>query len=275
MIFKNGCPGYVLSKKFALELDPDGLTAIEYVESLVTLGAIQTDVEQTDDGTIAFALFKTKPTGQPAEVIFKLPDATFPTLPSLEGEAQLGPFLITRKATDSKPDILPLIIEPKGAFGHGFHPTTAMMLLKLSESTPLDKVLDVGTGTGILSIAALRLGAKEVYACDIAEIALEATRHNADKNGVSDRLEVGGDIPRRVAYFALILANIRSRPLVDLAKEFSLMLRLGGQIYVSGIRFHEIELVEATYQQVGFVLEQRCYADGWWQISFRLQSLTH
>jgi ribosomal protein L11 methyltransferase len=126
-------------------------------------------------------------------------------------------------------------MDPGLAFGTGTHATTAMCLQWLdgADLHGLD-VLDYGCGSGILAIAALKLGAHSAVAVDIDEQALIATAANARVNGVADRLTVlrASDPPPLAD---VIIANILAEPLVELARRFAALTRKRGQLVVSGI----------------------------------------
>lgn len=129
-----------------------------------------------------------------------------------------------------------LLLDPGLAFGTGTHPTTALCLEWLDAADLAGKrVLDYGCGSGILAIAALKLGAIEAVAVDIDEQALIATRENAARNDVESRLRIAG--VDQIGEFApdIVLANILAEPLLELAPRFAEMLAPGGRIVLSGV----------------------------------------
>lgn len=129
-----------------------------------------------------------------------------------------------------------LLLDPGLAFGTGTHPTTALCLEWLDAADLAGKrVLDYGCGSGILAIAALKLGAIEAVAVDIDEQALIATRENAARNDVESRLRIAG--VDQIGEFApdIVLANILAEPLLELAPRFAEMLASGGRIVLSGV----------------------------------------
>jgi len=156
-------------------------------------------------------------------------------------------------------------LDPGLAFGTGSHPTTAMCLAALAEAPPRgQRVLDYGCGSGILAIAALKLGAAYALAVDIDPQALQATRSNAGRNGIGPgALEtVQPDAEPPVAGFDLVLANILAAPLVALAPTLARSARPGGRVLLAGLLDWQAGEVMAAYQDdfdIG-IGEER---DGW------------
>jgi len=130
-------------------------------------------------------------------------------------------------------------LDPGMAFGCGTHATTAMCLALLEELAPgCAVVYDVGTGSGILSVAAALLGARQVTAVDIDELAVRTARDNAERNGVSDRVAVvqGNLLDNLVGGQAdLIVANIIADVIINLAPDAAVALKPGGRLIASGI----------------------------------------
>ncbi len=160
-------------------------------------------------------------------------------------------------------------LDPGLAFGTGHHATTALCLELLDSADLAGKtVLDYGCGSGILAIAALRLGAARAVAVDHDPQALEATRSNALDNGVADRLQVLApeDLPAMRA--DVLLANILSRTLVDLAPRLTGLLAPGGTLALSGILHDQADEVAAAYTQ-GFDLEPPREREDWTLIAGR------
>ncbi len=136
-------------------------------------------------------------------------------------------------------------MDPGLAFGTGTHPTTALCLEWLDAHPPAGaEVVDFGCGSGVLALAALRLGARGASCFDIDPQALIATRDNAGANGLSGRVRLcdsAGAIPRGAD---LLLANILSGPLVALAPTFADILRPAGALVLSGLLEQEAPEVE-------------------------------
>jgi len=168
-----------------------------------------------------------------------------------------------------RPGDVVLALDPGMAFGTGLHPTTRLCLEALESIadrglTPGARVLDVGCGSGILSIAALRLGAGSVVGLDIDPIAIEATTANARRNRLARRVRARvGSIPSGEPPFDLVLANLIASVLVALAPSFVRELRPGGRLIASGIfRDREAE-VTAAFGAVGLSVAGRWASDDW------------
>jgi len=141
-----------------------------------------------------------------------------------------------------------VFLDPGLAFGTGTHPTTALCLEWLDRAPLVDKrVLDYGCGSGILAIAALKLGALEALAVDIDDQALIATRDNAARNDVAGRLRVGGVEAVRDFTPDVVLANILAEPLCGLASRFAELLAPGGRLVLSGILVSQAAQVAERY----------------------------
>lgn len=150
-----------------------------------------------------------------------------------------------------------LVLDPGLAFGTGSHPTTALCLRWLSEKfseTPLDRpaqgttVLDYGCGSGILGIAALKLGAAHAVGVDIDPQAVESTAYNASNNGVSMPVGLPGfDLAK--GQFPVVVANILSNPLKVLAPSLCAHVAPGGHLVLSGVLARQAQEVIAHYAQ--------------------------
>lgn len=148
-----------------------------------------------------------------------------------------------------QPEAANILLDPGLAFGTGTHPTTSMCLEWLDANPPTEKVIiDFGCGSGILAIAALLLGAKHAEAIDLDPQALIATRDNAEKNHVADKIKtyLPKDFPKQTT--SLLLANILASPLIELAPYFAELTAPQGQIVLSGILAEQAEQVLAAYQ---------------------------
>jgi ribosomal protein L11 methyltransferase len=138
-------------------------------------------------------------------------------------------------------------LDPGLAFGTGTHPTTALCL-QLLDALPLAgrSVIDYGCGSGILGIAALKLGASRVVALDLDPQALLATRENAVRNAVRTRLRTEA-APAVLEPADLVLANILAQPLIELALTLTNACRIRGDLILSGLLREQVRAVEAAY----------------------------
>ncbi|MFO1371872.1 MAG: 50S ribosomal protein L11 methyltransferase [Candidatus Competibacteraceae bacterium] len=151
--------------------------------------------------------------------------------------------------TPPDPAAVAIQLDPGLAFGTGTHPSTALCLEWLDGTDLAGKtVLDYGCGSGILAIAAAKLGAQRVWAVDIDPQALLASDDNADQNGVEDRIELARptNLPAALAV-DILLANILAGVLVQLAPELSRRVKPGGRLVLSGILEQHAELVQAAF----------------------------
>jgi len=156
-----------------------------------------------------------------------------------------------------------LELDPGLAFGTGTHATTASCLEWL-DGQALDglRVLDYGCGTGILALAALKLGAIAVSAFDIDPQALTATRENAQKNRLIERLAVVRDADAVGGPFDLVLANILAGSLIELAPRFAGHCRPGGALLLAGMLDEQAEEVAQSYRP-WFDIETAATREGW------------
>lgn len=153
-------------------------------------------------------------------------------------------------------------LDPGLAFGTGTHPTTALCL-QILESLPLSgrRVIDYGCGSGILGLAALKLGAAHVTAVDLDPQALLATRDNAVRNGVSSNIDVQG-IDVELAPAHCVVANILAGPLIELAPTLTGACEPGGYLLLSGLLKTQAYAVKAAYS-AAFAIVQVVERDDW------------
>lgn len=141
-----------------------------------------------------------------------------------------------------------LTLDPGLAFGTGTHPTTALCLEWLASNDVAGKVvIDYGCGSGILAVAAILLGAKEAHAIDIDPQALTATRDNALKNKVSEKIHTY--LPQDFKPFEadVVLANILAKPLIDLSPNICALIEKNGDLVLSGILAEQANSVIEVY----------------------------
>lgn len=156
-------------------------------------------------------------------------------------------------------------IQPQMSFGTGHHQTTWMMSKALFEYRALPKrVLDMGTGTGILAIAAEKLGAEDIVAIDIEEWSAENTRENAERNGCEKIKTFHGDIDLiEGENFGLILANINKNVLKAQFQMYDQSLDKGGRIVISGFFETDIEDMTSFAEKFNFEVEKQWNKETW------------
>jgi ribosomal protein L11 methyltransferase len=168
------------------------------------------------------------------------------------------------RAADAPDDPAAVVVrlDPGLAFGTGTHPTTALCLQILDSLTLQGRtVLDYGCGSGILGIAALKLGAAHVTAVDLDTQALIATRDNAARNGVAASITVQG-IEAPLASAHCVVANILAGPLIELAPRLTAACESGGHLLLSGLLRAQAYAVKAAYAS-GFDMVQVIERDEW------------
>ncbi len=166
-----------------------------------------------------------------------------------------GLWVVPSWCEPPQPQAVNLVIDPGLAFGTGDHPTTALCLEWLAAQQLAGmRVLDYGCGSGILAIAALKLGAAEAWAVDLDRQALEVTRANAERNAVAARLHVLEPAALPTDLQAdIVVANILAGALIELAPTLAAHTRRGGGLALSGILEEQAEAVRSRYTQAHFV----------------------
>ncbi len=179
---------------------------------------------------------------------------------------QCAPDLWIVPSWSEPPDPAATVIQldPGLAFGTGSHPTTALCLAWLGSSDLKDsQVIDFGCGSGILAIAAIKLGAKHVTAVDIDAQAVTACKSNVKVNAIKpDQIQVGCPEIIETSGVNLLIANILAGPLVDLASRFADLVKPGGQILLSGILKTQLDDIQLSYKPY-FELDPDNYRDDW------------
>jgi ribosomal protein L11 methyltransferase len=159
------------------------------------------------------------------------------------------------------PNALNIILDPGLAFGTGSHPTTHLCLAWLvNEIKPQHEVLDYGCGSGILAIAAKKLGAKEVVGVDIDAQAIIASQFNAEQNHVEADFYMATHYPEKPA--DIVVANILSSALMVLAPALARACKTNGRIALSGILREQAEQVSAIYAE-WFNMDTPVFMDSW------------
>ncbi|MEQ5802509.1 50S ribosomal protein L11 methyltransferase [Halomonas sp. H10-9-1] len=178
-----------------------------------------------------------------------------------------------------EPSAVNLHLDPGLAFGTGTHPTTALCLawldgLAVSEALDGQAILDVGTGSGILAIAALKLGAASATGTDIDPQALTASRDNAERNDVAEpalRLCYPEQLADDEA-FPIVVANILAGLLVEMAPMIAGHVAPGGRLALSGILAAQAEEVLQAYLEQGLRMDEPVTREGWVRLTGRRPS---
>jgi ribosomal protein L11 methyltransferase len=159
-----------------------------------------------------------------------------------------------------------LTIDPKMSFGTGEHQSTKLVLRLLEKYVKKGiNVLDVGSGTGILSIAAIKLGAENAIAIDVDETCFDNCKENCSVNKVYESIKVlTGEIKDvNEKQFDLILANIQKNVLIEIADEIKMRTRKGGIVILSGLLKEDEESVSEYYVETGFQFLEKSVQDEW------------
>ena len=187
---------------------------------------------------------------------------------------EIGDWLVLRpewspSSGDGHRDAIEVVIDPGASFGLGDHPTTRLCAAALGRLVrPGDQVLDMGCGSGVLSIVACRLGARRAIAVDIAPDAVLAAERNAALNEVADRVEVhlGSAVPAVIA--DVVVANILAPVLLEHCSDLVATVVPGGRLVLSGLLIaHHTHVLEA-YQSAGLRFDDLSEADGWCALVF-------
>jgi ribosomal protein L11 methyltransferase len=284
----------------SLRVTLDASRAEAFSEALMSLGAISASLEDADAGSldetpifgeptepdaglwqhcIVTALLE--PDHEPADLVTraalaaglgKIPSWTAETVDDQDWvrltQSQFDPIPISprlwivptwHEAPDSR--ALNIRLDPGLAFGTGSHPTTRLCLRWLDENIKGgETVLDYGCGSGILAIAAAKLGAAEVWGVDIDPQAIQAAAYNADMNGVNAHFYTPDQAPATTAQ--IVVANILTNPLKALAPLLASLTQAGGRLVMSGILEQQAESVMQVYRN-WFEFETPVTEDGW------------
>lgn len=163
-----------------------------------------------------------------------------------------------------------ITVDPKMSFGTGEHQTTKLMI-RFAEKYARKgmKVLDAGTGTGILAITAVKLGASEVIAFDVDEWCFENSRENTELNDVSENVQLKictiNDIGEKE--FDLIFANIQKNVLIEISSQLALRIKKNGILLLSGILHIDESEILQHYENDGFEFLEKKQTDEWLAIS--------
>jgi ribosomal protein L11 methyltransferase len=221
--------------------------------------------------------------------ILPLPEPSFRTLPDEDWMAvwkqhyhpiPVGERLMVLPAWIERGDAgrIPVHIDPSMAFGTGTHPST-QLCMELLETyvSPEKPIIDVGCGSGILSIAAIKLGASHALAVDIDKEAMRATEENATRNGVVDRIEIGmgsvreiDDSKYSISQAPVVVANILASVILGLFVDgLTRLIEHGGTLIMAGILEEQAEKVEACAWQYGLRFIERRSNGDWVALAYR------
>ncbi|HZI80421.1 MAG TPA: 50S ribosomal protein L11 methyltransferase [Vicinamibacterales bacterium] len=233
--------------------------AMDTADRLIDLGAL--DVEPTPGAGVA-ALMPDRVT--PAEVMAALGTGELAVSPAVPRDAGSVWVLSARPIRIGSHE---LRLVDAGAFGTGLHPTTALCLDALEDAigaTPPDHVLDVGTGSGVLALAALVLGVPRATGIDVDEDAIRVAAENARLNGLDRRLRLTRGGPESITgTWPLVLANVLAAPLIEMAP--ALVRRVGrrGRLVLSGIPAGVAADVDQAYRRLGMQGVRTASRGGW------------
>ncbi|HWF59279.1 MAG TPA: 50S ribosomal protein L11 methyltransferase [Nitrospira sp.] len=167
------------------------------------------------------------------------------------------------------PKDVEIVLDPKQAFGTGHHATTRMLLGWLQKDIHGgEQVLDVGAGSAILAMAAVKLGAASAIGVEIDSVAVDCAKEYIDQNGLKDRINIVcgtlGDLPpERVKTADLVLANFDRQTILDLAGDLVGSASEGARIMVSGILVEQEPEIVERFSSLGMVCSERCEDEGW------------
>ena len=241
------------------------------LDRLVELGAI--DVDLSPDGGIDALMPGSVTLEHVANALGRAEMAIAPAISRDAGSVwilrprafRVGRLLIAPADADAQPGAVRLLDTP--AFGTGLHPSTALcleLLNDIADTDAPDRVLDVGTGSGILALAAVTLGIAHATAIDIDEAAVRVAGANARLNGLSDRVNLTHGGPDTLTgTWPLVLANVLAAPLIEMAPV--LVRRLGhrGRLILSGIGCSLEDDVARAYRRLGLHVVSTSSRDGW------------
>ena len=184
----------------------------------------------------------------------------------------VGPFLVQPTWADTPPehaDKITIVIDPKMSFGTGYHESTRLILRFLPDLVRGgERVLDAGAGTGILAIAAVKLGAAEALAFDVDAWTVDNAAENFHLNAVADRItfRLGAIEVFPETDFDLVLANINRNVLLDLLPAFAEKTRTGGHVVLAGLlRTDRPRILEAA-APLGLTLHREAEEGEWWSV---------
>ena len=231
---------------------------------LIDLGALDVEIS---GGAVAAVM----PERVPPDQLTAALGASHVTVSPAVGRDADSVWVLTPRPITVGGRVLTLADAP--AFGTGLPPTTALCLEAVRdacESTPPDRVLDVGTGSGVLALAALMRGVPRALGIDVDDAALDAARENARLNALDGQLELSQGGPESITgTWPLVLANVLAAPLIEMAP--ALVRRVGhhGHLVLSGIPSSVEPDVDRAYSRLGMRRVRVRSRDGWVAIELR------
>ncbi|MEA2676554.1 MAG: ribosomal protein methyltransferase [Chloroflexota bacterium] len=279
-ILSRACPGGVsveapfvpLQEGLAARIDPTRPAIVRGYISAIDASAVRAAIDGVRNALGHLQAFELRPIGELQTRVVHEEDWAeawkehFPVL-------RVGRRLVIRptwREHVAAPDDVVLSLDPGMAFGTGLHPTTRLCLAGIeawADSSLLSdaRVLDVGTGSGILAIAAALMGASYVLGVDIDPLAVETTKANANANGMADFIETrAGGVPLAdPAQFHLVVANLISGVLIDLAAELAATLWPGGRLLAGGIYKDREGEVQSAFESAGLRVIGRRQEEDW------------
>lgn len=175
-------------------------------------------------------------------------------------------------AYEKAPDEEIVLLDSNMAFGTGEHETTSMCVEEMQNYLKKgDVCIDVGCGSGILGISAVKLGAEKAYLTDVDPVAVKSAKHNAEKNGVADKCVVDHSdlLENSCVRGDVVLANITGEILVRLAPSIPRSLKENGVLILSGIIESRLEMVKKAFLAQSLVLEKERKKGEWYALTFR------
>lgn len=162
-------------------------------------------------------------------------------------------------------DVVDVVVAPSMSFGSGHHHTTRMMCRLIHALRTAGDVLDVGCGTGVLSVVALKCGAEHATAVDIDPWSVESARRAAELNNLGERLEVVLGTVEQVEgrTYDMVVANINRNIILNDLERYVAALRPGGKLLVSGFLEDDAPIVERAMAEHGLKFVERKEEDGW------------
>lgn len=267
---------------------PRSTTADLVADRLWSQGAQGIEEQETSDATVLVAGFPSEADARAAAsalrsegLVVQLDPVTDDGLDAWREHAttiRAGSWWLVPAWLDAPPEAeasteRAIVLDPGRSFGSGSHPTTRLVIAQL-ERTVVDgaTVLDVGCGSGVLSVVAARLGAASVDALDLDPDALRATRANARRNGVDEVVRVlehdlAGVAARRPGAYDVVAANLLAPVLAALATELAAVLAPGGALVASGILADRWEATAAALAPLE--VEAATHLDGWTSLVLR------